>query len=621
MYRDKLKEFNSQNQKWITPLFIVLSAFIIRLIYLLQIESISSFYYPIMDEQYHIYLANIIINSNLPAEPFYRAPLYPHLLAFLMKASSGSLFTVRFIQIILGSFLPLLIYQLGLTIFTQRIAFASMVVAVFYPTFLYYDTTLLITPIMVLLTTLFTIQLYKCQFSPNRILNFIVAGLLLGICGLARPNILIAGPVLIIWALLILKPSIGLNKSIIRYALIGFASLLIILPITLRNYQVSGDPVFIAWQGGYNFYLGNNNQATGWSATAPGIDQSWEGGYLQSISIAEQAKQKRLKKSEVSDFWYDLALNEIKQSPSNFIALQFRKLRLFINGYEIPNNQDIYISRWFAPIIKPIMFNKFIYFPFGLLAPLAIIGFIISLRKWRKHLILYVILFSYIISFQLFFVCARYRQPLIPLMILFAVYAIVKTCEFFKQHNYKALGFSVIIFLVIFIESNHDILKLSPQRIEAENHLMLGNAFMEQQTPNKAIKEFEKAIKADSSYALSYNNLGMLLAQRGSTYEAIDLFKKAIGVDPLTVETFFNLATAYLETGKIEKAINLLEEATRIHPYNDYVYLKLGMTYFEAGLVNKAIISVEKSLQLNPSSQTARQVYQQILALPDSLKQ
>ncbi len=620
MSMNNLKKYIAQQQGWFTPLFIVLSAFIIRLIYMLQIESIPTFYYPIMDEQYHVYLANLINNGNLLAEPFYRAPLYPYLLAFFMKVTSDSLFMVRLIQIILGSFLPLLIYQLGLNIFTKRIAFASMVVAVFYPTFLYYDTTLLITPIMVLLTTLFTIQLYRCQFGPNRILNFIIAGLLLGICGLARPNILIAGPGLIVWVFLILKPSIGLNRSIIRYALIGVASLLIILPVTLRNYQVSGDPIFIAWQGGYNFYLGNNSKATGWSATAPGIDQSWEGGYLQSISIAEQAKQKRLKKSEVSDYWYDLAIDEITKSPGDFVALQFKKLRLFINGYEIPNNQDIYISRWFAPIIKPIMFNKFIYFPFGLLAPLAIIGFIISLRKWRKYLILYIILFSYIISFQLFFVCARYRQPLIPLMILFAVYAVFKIYEFFKQHNYKVLGLLAIIFLVLFIESNHDILKLSQQRVEAENRLMLGNAFMEQQKPGKAIKEFEKAIEADSSYALSYNNLGMLLAQRESTFEAIDLFKKAIAVDPLTVETFFNLATAYLETGKIENAINLLEEAARLHPYNDYVYLKLGMTYYEAGMTDKAKSFVEKSLQLNPSSQIARQVYQQILASPDSLK-
>ncbi len=617
MFSNHIKKLLVQHQVWLTPFFIVLAAFIIRLIYLLQIESIPTFYNPIMDEQYHLHLVSLISNSNVPDESFYRAPLYPYLLAFFLKIVSGSLFKVRLIQITLGSFLPLLVYQLGLNVFTKRVAFISMVVAVFYPTFLYYDAALLITPIMVLLTTLFVIQLYRCQNYPNRILNFIVAGLLLGICGLARPNILLAGPMLIIWAWLILKPLEGPKKSIIKYALIGFASLLIILPVTLRNYQVSGDPVFIAWQGGYNFYLGNNRQASGWSATAPGIDQSWEGGYLQSIAIAEQAEQRRLTKSEVSDYWYDLAWEEIKKSPSDFIALQFKKLRLFINGYEIPNNQDIYISRKFAPILKPLMINKLIYFPYGLIVPFAIVGFIISLRNWRKYLLIYVVVFSYIISFQLFFVCARYRQPLIPLMILFAVFALMKLCEFFKQHHYKALGLSAIFLLVLFFESNHDLLKLSQPRVEAENRLMLGNAFVEQQNSNKAINEFKKAIEADSSYALPYNNLGMQLAQRGSTYEAIDLFQKAVAIDPLTVESFFNLATAYLETGKIDEAVKLLEYAARLHPYNDYVHLKLGMTYFEAGMITNAKNSVENSLRLNPSNPTSRQVYQQLQALPE----
>ena len=495
-----------------------------------------------------------------------------------------------------------------------------MAIAVFYPTFLYFDVTLLITSIMAALTTLFLLQLYNCQLKPDKISYFIIAGLLLGICGLARPNILLVGPGLLIWTWFILEPAIGLNKSIFRYALIGFTALLIILPVTLRNYNVSGDPVFIAWQGGYNFYLGNNSQASGWSATVPGIDQSWEGGYHQSIAIAEQASKRKLAKSEVSDYWYSLAWNEIKRLPGNFAALQLKKLRLFINGYEIPNNQDIYISRWFAPIIKPLLFNKVIYFPFGLLAPLAIIGLIISLQNWRKYLIAYIVLSFYIISLQLFFVCARYRQPLIPIMILFAVYAVTQLYEFFKQKKYNLLAILIVLLAGLLFESNHDILNLSPKRTEAENHLMLGIAFNEQQNLSKAAREFEKAIEADSSYALPYNNLGMLLAQRGSIYEAIDLFKKAIAIDPLTVESFFNLATAYLETNKIERATSLLEEASKLHPYNDYVFLKLGMTYYEAGLIDKAKNSVVKCLQLNSSNQTAKQFYQQLKALPDSLK-
>ncbi|RKX29679.1 MAG: hypothetical protein DRP47_01165 [Candidatus Zixiibacteriota bacterium] len=615
-----LRDVNS-HKAWLIPLALLVSAFIIRLIYLNQMQDLPTFDHPIMDEQYHVELADQINNKTLPKEPYYRAPLYPYLLAILMRITGGSLYGVRFLQILLASFLPLLVFGLGLRLFNRKVAFWAAAIAVFYPTFLYYDITLLITSSMVLLTVLFIRQLYVCRDNPLRLTSFALAGLLLGLAGLARPNILLAGPALIIWFWLVLLPQLGWRRTLIRYALLGIVSLVVILPVTVRNYVVSDDAVFIAWQGGFNFYLGNNREATGWSATVPGIDPSWQGGYRDAIAIAEHNQRRTLKKSEVSDFWYNLTLKEIRTDPSNFLSLQLKKLRLFFNGYEIPNNQDIYFSRQFGPLLSLFLSDRLIYWPYGLLAPLAFLGFLFSLRQWRKFLLVYLVFGAWVLSLQLFFVCARYRQPLIPLMLLFAVYALVRIAELVRHRDVRNLTLAGVFGVLLIVESNHDLVHLAPERVEAENRLMLGNAYLEQDNQIRAMKEFRLALEADSSFAPGYNNLGMLLARRGSSFEAADLFRRAITLDPNTVETFVNLATVYLEKGEIAPAIEVLLKARQLHPFNDYVHLKLAMTYFEAGQMKEAKEAVERSLRLNPSNRTARQIHQQIQQALSNSKQ
>jgi len=600
-------------QAWLVPLFIFIAAFTVRYVYIEQIKSLPTFNYPIMDEKYHVDLAQQInSDKGLDKEPFYRAPLYPYFFAALYKITNGSLYWTRFIQILLGSLLPLLIFSLGLKIFNRTIAFWSSAIAVFYPTFLYYDTALLITSLMILLTTLLTWQLYRCQKSLKPI-DFVIAGAILGIAGLARPNILLLGPALLIWIWFVIRPQLGLKKALARYLLIGLASLVVILPVTVRNYTVSKDLVFIAWQGGFNFFLGNNRQSNGWSATVPGIDQTWEGGYKQAIAFAEQSVGGSLKRSEVSDFWYGQAWEEIKKSPGSFLALQVKKIRLFLNGYEIPNNQDIYLARQFAPILRPFMFTGLFYFPYGILAPLAIIGLALSLTKWRKHLSVYLVLLSYVVSLLLFFVCARYRQPLIPFLILFAVFAVVKLTEFVKRKKGKNVAVFLAVFALLIVECNHDMLDLDPKRTEAENHLLLGNAYLEQKNPARAEDHFRKAVTADPTFAQAYNNLGMLSANRRQLFQAAGYFRKALELDPMTVETYFNLATTFLDRGDFESAIKVLEHAREIHPLNDFVQFKLGMTYYEAGRLDDALKSVEQSLRMNPQSELYRQVYRQIL--------
>ena len=599
-------------RRWLIPLILFSLSFAVRLAHLVQVQSMPTFNFPVMDEKYHVELsARINSDDGYGAEPFYRAPLYPYVFAFLHRITGWSLFWPRLIQVVLGSLLPVLIFLFGRKLFGNPVALSAGAVAVVYPTFLYYDVSLLITSLMILLTLLLVWQLYRCQERAGPV-NFLVAGVMLGLAGLARPNILVLGPVLIVWIWLIIRPLTGLRKAITGYVLIGLAAFVVILPVTIRNYAQGNDRVFIAWQGGFNFYLGNNRLASGWSATVPGIDFTWEGGYREAIAIAEQTTGKRLKPSEVSSFWYDRAFEDIGRDPGAFVALMVKKLRLFFNGYEIPNNQDMYFVRNFSWVLKILMFAGPVFFPFGIIAPLALLGIAFSLGQWRKYLLLYLVLAAYVVTLLLFFVCARFRQPLMPILLLFAVFGVHGIYRQLVDRRWKVLIPSVLALALLLVESNHDMLHLDRTRLDAENRLNMGMAYLERGQLSEAYAEFKKSVLIDSTFASGHNNLGIVATRRGNVAEACEHFRKAVKFEPFVPDRYANLATCLAERGDIAAAVQVMEKAVQAIPNHPAVLCKLGMIYAEAGRIEDARRAMEGSLRLDPYNVEVQQMYRRL---------
>ncbi|MDZ4723905.1 MAG: glycosyltransferase family 39 protein [candidate division Zixibacteria bacterium] len=612
MVKLAIKRLMSDRPSWQLPLLIFAAALLVRLVYLYQIQSMPTFDYPVMDEQYHIQVASQINSSQgFPDEPYYRAPLYPYFLAVLLQIFGDSLFFPRLIQIFLGSLLPVVLFFITRMLLSQTMALWVAGAAVLYPTYLYYDASLLIESIMPLLVAILLWQCLRSQIKPTA-LNFAAIGILLGLTALARPNILFFAPALLVWIFWIIRPLIGLKKSLIAYSIIGLCIIVAILPVTVRNYLVSGDHVLIAWQGGFNFFIGNNRLSNGWSATVPGVDATWEGGYREVISIAEQEAGHPLAKSEVSDFWYDASWQELRENPSLLPTLILLKTRLIFNGYEIPNNHSDYITRDYSSLISMLMFDFPFSFPFGILAPLAVLGIGLGLTHFRKFMLLYLLLFSYLASLLMFFVCGRFRQPIMALFIFFAVFAVMRLVAYFRQRNLKGLLLFLLVFALLAIESNHNILGIDSARVRAEESSLLGNAFLRQGKIDEAGIRFHTAITSDPTYAQGYNNLGNLSMKRGQKKQAALYFEIAVAKDSTLFEPYMNLATTYVDAGRNAEAIYILELARARFPNNDYVHLKLGMTYFEAGRVVEAERSVERALKLNPVNTTAIQVAQQI---------
>src|SRR4029079_8250007 len=83
--------------------------------------------------------------------------------------------------------------------------------------------------------------------SRNDVLRFVTMGALIGVSVWLRPNVLVLGPFAAVFLFFLL----GRNKRALFLAsLVACTSLLLVAPITLRNYLVFGEFVPVSINGG-----------------------------------------------------------------------------------------------------------------------------------------------------------------------------------------------------------------------------------------------------------------------------------------------------------------------------------------------------------------------------------
>jgi 4-amino-4-deoxy-L-arabinose transferase-like glycosyltransferase len=119
--------------KW--PLLVALLAFLVRLIYLIELSSRPGFTAPIIDELWHWEWAQQIISGSFwGEEAFFRAPLYPYFLAMLAKITGSSIFWTKFLQTILCGGTAVLLFKLTEHIFNRPVAIIAGFFYAFYGT-------------------------------------------------------------------------------------------------------------------------------------------------------------------------------------------------------------------------------------------------------------------------------------------------------------------------------------------------------------------------------------------------------------------------------------------------------------------------------------------------------
>ncbi|MFH0931430.1 MAG: tetratricopeptide repeat protein [Candidatus Zixiibacteriota bacterium] len=603
----QLLEFTSTFMNWFKEIekkerFILLLIFIlafgIRFIYLLGIKGLPLFEFPFADALYNLDWAKEIISGKLWAKaPFFRAPLYPFFLSLLIKVFGNDLFVLRIIQIFIGSLSCVLVYLLARRSFNSKVAILSAIFACFYAPLIFFDAEFLDSFFIVFLDLLLIYLLIFTQEKPSSS-RFFFSGIILGLSAIARPNILLFAILIPVWVFFYFRKNSNLKKifSFILFFILGL--FLIVLPVILVNYVAGKDFVLIAWQGGINFYLGNNINASGYKAVASGIRTTWYGIYYDSINLAERISGRRLKFPETSDFWFKQGFHFILTQPFFALKLYLRKIALFGGGYEISENPNIYFF-WSHPqnILKPLLWKKIISFPSGILLPLAWLGIFLAFREWKRLSLILGFLFTYMFSVILFFVNTRFRMPVIPFLLIFSAFAIFKIIENEKIKTKLLLIFFSVILIIL---GNIDLTRQMDPVYEAQFHYILGNAYLKEKSFQKAEDEFNQAIQISEEQARAFTGLGVIRYIQGKYIQAESLLNKALRVDSTEVYAYRYLGDIYAKKKEFSKALQEYQMALALNPEYGEAYFGAGYVYANFGDLKKAIEMWEKSLVYSP---------------------
>ncbi|MFQ5807047.1 MAG: tetratricopeptide repeat protein, partial [Phycisphaerae bacterium] len=546
---------------------IMLLALGLRLTYVMQLRSSPLFEHPQMDELYHDQWAQAIASGATFIEgPYFRAPLYPAFLAAVYTVFGQGYLAPRAVQALLGSLSCGLLFLIGRHAFGRAVGAVAGFAAASYWMLIYFDGELLIPSLIVFLDVLLIWLLLRAARAPGQ-LAYGLAGVVLGLSAIARPNILLFGPAIVIWVAASQRKE--LRRALVYLMCLAAGCLLAILPITVRNYVVGRDVVLIASQGGVNFYIGNNLQTDGRTAIVPGTPGNWWGGYYATIARAERARGRKLKPSEVSRYYYEQAWEFIRQQPAKFLALTSLKLSLFWSRWEISNNKGVYFwTERFTPIVKVLPLR------FAVVGPLGLLGLVLCGRRRGALFPLWGFVAVYMVSVVLFFCTARYRAPILPPLILLATWAAFQGIAAARRARWWPVvgGLVVLVLAAVFVNVTPG---AGAFRNDAISYVMLGNAYDEQGQPELAIENHRQALELDPDYLTARYNLGTLLGKSGRLPEAIAELRRALTVPPrleygetkaTVASTHHNLANALFESGAHAEAVEHYRTAIKLYP-------------------------------------------------------
>ena len=600
------------------------AALLVRFLYLWQYRSNPFFVDPAMDPRNHDLWARSLLAGRdfLAGHPYFRAPLYPYFLAGTYAVSGGSYLAPRVAQALLGTLSAGGVLLIARHYFGRWTGFAAGLVAATFWLFVYFEGELLIVSLAIALdlAALWCFIHASERGAPRLAL---ASGLLLGLSALARPNILAFAALAFVWLLIRARADARAEALERREARAGspprkraaarlrprhallllLGCLLPIVPVTVRNVIVSGDLVLIASQGGLNLYIGNNPQADGTTPELPGEMADWRGSYFESIARAEAETGRTMKPSQVSRHYTRRALAYALSHPLEWLGLTARKVHYFWNRVEIGNNQPItFFAHHFAPV------SRYLPIGYGLFAPLGLLGLLLALRAGRRGFPLWGFVLSYSASIIVFFVCTRFKMPVLPVLIVLAAGTGAYLIRLVRARRLRALVPAGVLLLASALWVNSEPAGFRPEA--AHGFEMLGMRAMERGDVAAGLDAFRQGLAAHPRYpAPLYIHIGHAELARGDLDAAEAAFQRGLTTQARHPREFAR-GTAGLgliaeRRNLAQAAIEYYVETVRLDPRQTAALARLVELYAARGEREAALEWAERAVHLAPGSAAA----------------
>jgi len=495
---------------------------------------------------------------------FQQAPLYPYLLAGLWALCRGSVTGVLLVQLLIGAVQPLVMYRLASRLFDPRVGLVAAGLTALYGPFIFHQGVLLRDWLPPLLEPLALLALLRAK-ETGRGTAWLWAGAALGLALLAKETIFLFLPLVTLWIFLDQRTAWRSAARTVTWVLVGV--LLSLSPLLFRNVAVRA-PVFALSNRAAEGII-EGNAADGFPVglvhplSMPGILERSQ-GRLQAV-IQE-------------------TLRTYQGDWRQFFRLQLLKLRALGDPFEVPNNTSFYYGVGLSPVLRGTL-------GYGIVFPLGLAGFLLLLRAWRRHLLVFLYGGATVGGLMAVPIMARYRLMLVPVLILYAAALLIRLADAVRDRSLRpALG--ILGLIIAGVLAQQVVLPIAGDawhRVHSPD--FLASAFLYAQA-----KQFDRAA-AEMSQLLDKVQQNALQASEVPGYET---------------EYHQLLARHLFAQGRWAEARHQVELAlaahARVREPDSEAYYKFGQLYLLLEEPAKAKAFLARFLELKPAHPQADEI-------------
>ncbi len=470
---------------------------------------------PQLDAAENVAESQSLFSQEQATEPFYRSPLYPAFLRFLGAEDTGP-FLASLVGFCLHLGSAFLLWKIALKLnFTRWQAVLAFALYAIYPLSLFFSALLYDTTVSIFL---FLLGIHFGLRKGNR--TTLLAGACFALAALVRPHFLpvaLVAPFALLWAQ---------ERRSLQGLFIGYAPLLLgLLAFGMANQLRSGEFRILPWQGAYNLWAANKPEANGLYFTQS-VDVSGRVGAanpakVESIHLYGQAhpeEEPPYSIDAMNAHWRGKFLEHVLENPYQVFGLWLYKSYAVLHNYEQYNNHTFSFHKARSPFLK---FNPL---GWGILLLFATFGLLQLFRTHPRLAVLLLLLAaSYAAMLILFYASARFRLPLVPILVLLAVNSVGWFRNLHRER--KRLAVSLVLLALLGVLTCGSFAEISSDKTYVQDRLLLANANAElgrdataARWARKVLENHPERAEARRIYTVSYFNLALLRDPQRSAF-------------------------------------------------------------------------------------------------------
>jgi len=537
-----------------------------RIFFLIWIDE------PILFIKYPYFAEKLAQGQDIGDRVLDLSPFYLYFLTFLRRLFSMDWASVKLIQSFVGALNALLILALGNRLFNKKTGIFAALLYALYGNIIILESTLEPEVFLLFFNLLFIYFLFLARdggrpTSGIRLLS-IAGGIFVGLSIITKPNSLLFLPLGIVWLLFLGVGNLRFSERVVQSLLFCGAAMLVLSPVTFRNYNRFDELILVTADAGKVFFHGNSRGASaleGINLPDQGFaeEESDEPDYAHVLfrKTAAQLTGRHVSPSESSRYWTQRTLDDIAADPMQFLKHEAQKLALFFTDYEMHHIASAY-AEYKASLSFPIV-------RYGIIASLGLLGMLLSVNRFRELFLVYGAIGVYLFACMVFLVNSRYRMPAVPYLCLFAGSAIDSLKEMVGTKRWKTLAcylfLACALYFLTHVTLRSDILKQDRwQEATRLSYEMRARPLFKEGRYEEAIFHLNRCLSIAPDFAPALNLRGKAYALQGQYDQAEENFKKVILLCPNAPEGYRNLGFLYSLQNRSDEAEAYLTKAGRL---------------------------------------------------------